>query len=64
MYTKILAKGTKFNSGTTGLDNPKIQEHQNKTKKTVLVNLSKTNIQNIKNEKNASSIKIILKQYN
>ena len=25
MYTKILAQGTKFGSGTTGLDNPAIQ---------------------------------------
>ena len=24
MYTKILAQGTKFGSGTTGLDNPAV----------------------------------------
>ena len=26
MYTKILAQGTKFGSGTTGLDNPAVEE--------------------------------------
>ena len=25
MYTKILAQGTKFGSGTTGLDNPAVR---------------------------------------
>ena len=25
MYTKILAQGTKFGSGTTGLDNPAVE---------------------------------------
>ena len=28
MYTKILAQGTKFGSGTTGLDNPAIGHRQ------------------------------------
>ena len=26
MYTKILAQGTKFGSGTTGLDHPVVEE--------------------------------------
>ena len=28
MYTKILAQGTKFGSGTTGLDNPALEYYK------------------------------------
>ena len=37
MYTKILAQGTKFGSGTTGLDNPAVREHVRSTRTFVRV---------------------------